>query len=249
MSQDDKNNELAVPPPLPGKPRSKALLWGLVVVLLAAGGGGAGWWYFHLRPLAASVQEYQEKFHNCIVTGDEKQAVQLLDDLARARALKDRACRDKLSGWFMEVVERRRLKIAEAMASNDLCGFQIRENGDTDLHVAAANGDAEMVKLLVRKANRALDARNVEGRMAIHVAAFFGNTKAVGALLDAGSPVDIADAGGNTPLHIAAGEGQLQTCQYLLDRGAKASLKNSKGSMPLDLAANDELKKLLSNRP
>ena len=99
------------------------------------------------------------------------------------------------------------------------------------LHLAAATGDAAAVKSLLAQAAPSgwsawfqqapsVDARDEEGRVALHAAAESNageqSRLTVAALLDAGSSVNAADATGCTPLLLAAAAGDAEMCDVLL---------------------------------
>jgi ankyrin repeat protein len=60
-----------------------------------------------------------------------------------------------------------------------------------------------------------------------------GEADRLGAYVDAGVPVDMADAGGNTMLMLAAYHGHAQAVQVLIERGADVNTLNDRGQTPL----------------
>ena len=76
-------------------------------------------------------------------------------------------------------------------------------NGLTPLHVAAGNGRAEVVKVLL-KSGAKLEAKDKKHwKTPLHWAVFGGGVAAAQALLDAGADVNAKDARGQTPLRAA----------------------------------------------
>ena len=88
--------------------------------------------------------------------------------------------------------------------------------GNTALHMAAANGHAEVVRVLLSRKGSApfsargadafqafLDARNESGNTALHWAAQNNRAAVVRLLCEAGARVDIPNASGKTPLNEA----------------------------------------------
>ena len=82
-----------------------------------------------------------------------------------------------------------------------------REDGRTAMHLAAANGDASLVKWLIKK-GLAKSAVDNEGLTPLHLSCLGGekgHTDAVWAFLDAGVAPDEPSADGKMPLQMAAG--------------------------------------------
>ena len=103
------------------------------------------------------------------------------------------------------------------------------------LEIAAARGDAagaRMLRALVAAGAR-VDARDPEGRTAIHVATMFAAVDNLRVLAELGADVNARDADGDTPLHIAAGKGQPQLVATLVALGADPRLRNKAGQTPV----------------
>jgi hypothetical protein len=103
-------------------------------------------------------------------------------------------------------------------------------------------GGALLLPLLALAADPGEDLRQ---------AAMRGDTAAVKALLDAGTPIDAANSYGATALTFACDRGNLEIVKLLLDRGADANLKDQfYGSTAIGWAAYnghaDVVKELLS---
>ena len=64
------------------------------------------------------------------------------------------------------------------------------------------------------------------------LAAAQGQTEIVGALLDAGAPVDQADAAGRTALHAACWGGHADAAELLAAAGADRGLRDRSGGSP-----------------
>ena len=108
----------------------------------------------------------------------------------------------------------------------------------TTLQQAAADGDEDMVRLLL---SRGIDVDGKEGDVsnetALHVAAHFGYQHIVDMLIQAGARVDDLDLQGQTPLHAAASSGQEAIARMLLLQGARLNCVDNAGDTPLHCAA------------
>ena len=104
--------------------------------------------------------------------------------------------------------------------------------------LAAAGGDendpAGVQLLLKHKAK--VDARDRDGRSALHMAAFQGHLDILAALLDAGADVQARDAAESTPLLEAARGGRTATFEALLSAGADRAAVDAEGRNALLLA-------------
>jgi ankyrin repeat protein len=138
--------------------------------------------------------------------------------------------------------------------------------GRTPLHVAAANGEVELVKFLLNQGAR-VDAQERANDTPLHAAAENGRSGAAAALLSAGADPNARGRGWFTPLHKVAesrllwervgvdvreddgfGRDYLETARVLLRNGANANLKAPKGKAALHMAAesgDEDLAELL----
>lgn len=80
------------------------------------------------------------------------------------------------------------------------------DNGETPLHVCAANGDVRAVKLLL-EAGAAVDIKDDEGTTALGEAALGGIIDSLNMLLAAGADPNLGNNVGRTPL-IGAGNAE-----------------------------------------
>ncbi|KAK7495736.1 hypothetical protein BaRGS_00012956 [Batillaria attramentaria] len=123
--------------------------------------------------------------------------------------------------------------------------------GNTFLHVAAATGDLDAVKIAV-KSGASVIARNCRGEMPPQVAikkkspgtvsadlqnaCRDGDLQTVSVLLCTGVGVHSTDSEGNTLLHSACTAGQTNIAFHLLGLEADADVKNNAGMTPLQCA-------------
>ncbi len=125
--------------------------------------------------------------------------------------------------------------------------------GRTELHYAAADGDAATVRTLL-SAGCSPRATDDNGWTPLHFAVQAWSPEVCVSLLDAGAPVDSRDIHGNTPLGKAVFEsrGRGEIINLLRARGADPFLENGHGVSPLDLAhtiANFDVRRYFSDLP
>ncbi len=135
------------------------------------------------------------------------------------------------------------LLVIAAREKSDKVGQLLADNPNTDLEkldsagenammIAALNGDATFVNLLIAK-----DAEvNKKGWTPLHYAATNGHDDIVKILLDHSAYIDAGSPNGTTPLMMAARGGHLSTCKLLLDQGADLRVKNQIGMTAVDFA-------------
>jgi len=135
------------------------------------------------------------------------------------------------------------LDLFEAGAVGDLPGLRGRLDADrasvnsfsgdgwTALHLAAAFGGAEAVRVLLeRGADVHAVSRNPQQNQPLHAAlALSGDLETVRLLLDAGAEVNAAQAGGFAPLHSAASAGRREAAELLVARGANPAQTDHQG--------------------
>jgi ankyrin repeat protein len=113
---------------------------------------------------------------------------------------------------------------------------------EIDVFEAAALGQAETLRRLVRDSGARVSEWSPDGFTALHYAAFFGHLEATTVLVEAGADIEArarnqqfaADA---RPLHSAAAAGEIDICALLLDAGADVNAQQHGGFTPLLEAA------------
>jgi hypothetical protein len=101
---------------------------------------------------------------------------------------------------------------------------------------AAIRGDMVEIRSLL-DAGAQINVTDALGRTPLHMAAFYGRSKASELLLANGASIDARDRVGMTPLHAAVLSGGRHEVELLLDKKADANAKTDTGQSPLHLAA------------
>lgn len=109
--------------------------------------------------------------------------------------------------------------------------------GNTTLHHACWNNQAEVVRILLEKDRDGVNQVNDEGESPLMLAVRRSNLVIAEMLLAADAEVDCANINGTMPLHIAADGGDFFMGKALLAAGASVNGKTADGQTPLILAA------------
>ncbi|KAI9555114.1 hypothetical protein GHT06_017629 [Daphnia sinensis] len=129
----------------------------------------------------------------------------------------------------------------------------VQDNSESPLHVAAAQGNADCLKLLLENnaATHAaskveIDRQEADGRTPLHLAALCQSAESVAELLENGARHDIFDHMKETPLHSAAVKCRrsIDVVELLISKGANVNAQNQLGQTPLHFAAINENSKL-----
>lgn len=131
----------------------------------------------------------------------------------------------------------------EAVRAGDAARVRAIVDADSSLAIfaAAMQGDAAALEALLA-ANRSLvTAVSPDGWTALHLAAFFGGTEAVRALLNKGAAPTARsiNAMANLPLHAAAAGRHNAIAKLLIDHGAPANARQHGGWTALHAAAQN----------
>ena len=123
--------------------------------------------------------------------------------------------------------ERRAHAWAEWLRSSAKRLIQASERGDI----------CTIARLLDRRGD--VNARDVDGSTAIHVASEEGHTAVLSLLIDRGADLHAQNNYQDTALHSAARRGQLATTHLLITRGADVRARNRFGTTPCEWAQRD----------
>ncbi|CAN6469655.1 unnamed protein product [Victoria cruziana] len=110
--------------------------------------------------------------------------------------------------------------------------------GWTAVHFAAVWNQADVLSKLLNGAvnDVDVDARDSEGRTALHIASSRGHVESVRLLLQAGARKDAQSNDGRTSLFRAAANGDTAMVELLLEEGADAQICTVHGHSPADVA-------------
>ena len=95
----------------------------------------------------------------------------------------------------------------------------VYEKGQSQLHKAARKGSLKLIRSLLNH-GADLNAVDIEGCTALHVAIDRFHPKAASMLIEGGAKEDLKDNKGQTPLQEAGGKGSLWIIGSLLKHGA-----------------------------
>ncbi|KLI46273.1 ankyrin [Brachyspira hyodysenteriae] len=119
-------------------------------------------------------------------------------------------------------------------------------DGSMAIHMASANGNNDVVIMLLDKDPTTINDVDNRGNTPLHWAAMKDKPETVKLLMENGADIESKDADGWTPLHYAAAFSSLQTVQTLVDLGADKMSKTKDGNEPIYYARGDDVKNYLS---
>ena len=171
----------------------------------------------------------------------EKTAEELfgLDKEPSKKLLKKKAARAKEPGALHAAVARGDLIDARELIE---LGARVdepksEEDSTTPLLIAAAKGNAEMVRLLL-KSGADLTARDDCENNALHLACSKGHVDVANRLIKAGCDIETRAGNGATALHLAARKGHDDVVTLLLESGMDIESVDGKGATALHAACS-----------
>lgn len=115
--------------------------------------------------------------------------------------------------------------------------YEADANGWTPLHTCCCNGNAPLVKELL-KMDADVNGLTENGQTALHLAVYAGSIESVETLLNYGAQIDAATSfENNQPIHIAAERGWKKIMTLLIENGANPNALNRIERTPLHLVA------------
>ena len=90
--------------------------------------------------------------------------------------------------------------------------------GRTALHLAAVNGNTDLVRFLVHDHNAAIDVLTLRKQTPLHLAAGAGQLEVCKLLLELGANINATDDQGQKPIHVAAMNNYADVAQLFLQK-------------------------------
>lgn len=104
-------------------------------------------------------------------------------------------------------------------------------------HNAVLRKDLHALRTILQRDKSQVDARDENGRTALHLAAASGQVEFVNALLEAGANVNLRRTDRATPLMLAATNGHAAVVAILMAHGGKPRAVDSTGAEPIEVAS------------
>ena len=117
---------------------------------------------------------------------------------------------------------------ATRSGKKELVEFLLEKGASEDIFAAAIVGHTDQVAALLKKDPKLINARDGDGKTALHWAALYGQKKVLELLLAQKADVNSLDKDGFTPLHWAATFNQSDAVKVLLANKADMNLKVQK---------------------
>ena len=128
-------------------------------------------------------------------------------------------------------------KIKQLVSKNKELLNEIDDQGFRPLHIAAVEGNTEIVSYLVAS-GADINGKAMYGWAPLHMAVKFNQINIIKLLLRLKAAPDIKMDWGNTPLHSAAYEGSIKIAALFIKSGVDADVTDYEGNTPLHGAAS-----------
>jgi ankyrin repeat protein len=170
----------------------------------------------------------------CVVfAAGMKRAVFILVAVAQVLAA---ACSAGSSTDLFDAVRTGDAEKVKALLQADLKLAEARtEDGSTALHLAALEGQAAVVRLLLANGAQ-VNARGLREETPLHMATYDGHREVAEVLLASQADLDARNTAGETPLHLAARKGYRDLVELLLDHHADVNAKDRQDATLLHAA-------------
>ncbi|KAH9523572.1 hypothetical protein Btru_040367, partial [Bulinus truncatus] len=124
--------------------------------------------------------------------------------------------------------------LVDAMSADDL---NIQDtSGQTAAHLAAFNGEAEILNILILR-GAGLTVLDNKGRQPAHLAASRNHLSILQLLFGSGVSLDVQCSSGKSPLHYAAQFGGLETVKFLVERDCDTTIEDKSSNLAAHVAA------------
>jgi ankyrin repeat protein len=162
------------------------------------------------------------------------------EDPAKIKKQLERMDREFTTDGFLAAVDDRDVKAVRLFLSGGIDVKAKNRSGETALHLAADNDDAEMVALLLKAGGFDINAKDNRGKTPLldSVTNGQGTAKTTPLLIAAGADLDVKYQYGTSILWEAANSDNAGTVAVLIKAGAKLDAANEKGETPLIYAAS-----------
>lgn len=138
---------------------------------------------------------------------------------------------------LVNAVQQNNFELVEKLISQGYNVNQKDTDGNSLLIISSANGNAEIVKLLLSSGALLSDVDANMKATALHAAAYLGYPEVMNILIEQGIDLNIQGPyNGYTALHDAILQNNIEGIKILLDSGAKTDLIGKDGNTPLMLA-------------
>ena len=116
--------------------------------------------------------------------------------------------------------------------------FQTKNQGFTPLHVASAEGNTDICRILTDYICK-VNAKAISGYTPLHLAAEKGSLEIVQLLIENGASINEVENEGWTPLYLAAKNKHYDVVKMLIEKGGYVETRFENGNTALHLAAKD----------
>ena len=187
---------------------------------------------------AISLHHAASKLHHTVIS-------LLLERGANVNSMNKKGCtalQETIKGFESE--DGQMLKVTELLLSNDADATTKDTTGTTALHLAAALGRQDLVRLFLERFPE-VDSRNCKGQTALHRAAINGHVDIVALLLRKGAMIDGSDKNGTPALHEAVRRDHFGVVRLLLQEGADINIMDNRGETCLHRAVEQGKEEIL----
>lgn len=116
--------------------------------------------------------------------------------------------------------------------------FLRNSKGDTALHIAAENGQKNIITALIKNEKSLIEEKTENGATALYIASQHGHVSAVEELLSFGANPDNDNPRGISPLMMASVQGHCQVVDILINHHASLDVTNIDGATALHFAVS-----------